>query len=241
MKKDIKLFIATPAYGHTVNTCYMNSILKFVKAAQNHETLNISVSMHLQPGIALITQARNNCVSNFLNSDCTHMLFIDSDIGFEPEAIFRLINKDVPLCLTPYPVKGYGKNNELQFIMHFKKEETIRIEEDGFIEVEAGPTGFMMMKRELFDTLIEMYPNKKTFNRQLIDAEITSMDKNWYTFFECTQDPDSGYLGEDISFCKLWTKINGKIYADIKTSLIHFGAHVFEGSLENALSKWERL
>ena len=87
-KKNIKLFVATPAFGHMVTTNYMNSMMKFISTT--HPRLNISTAMHLQSGMALVTQARNNCVSYFLNSDCTHMLFIDADIGFEPDAIHNL-------------------------------------------------------------------------------------------------------------------------------------------------------
>jgi hypothetical protein len=142
-KKQIKLFIATPAFGHQVTTNYANSLLKFVSTA--HPRLAVSSAIHMQSGMALVTQARNNCVSYFLNSECTHFLFIDADIGFEPEAIYRLIEKDVPLCLTPYPVKGYGKDHQLQFIVHFPDKDNVRIQKDGFTEITAGPTGFMMI------------------------------------------------------------------------------------------------
>jgi hypothetical protein len=135
-KKHVKLFIATPAFGHQVTTNYANSLLKFVSTP--HKSIAVSSAVHMQSGMALVTQARNNCVAYFLNSDCTHMIFIDADIGFEPEAIYRLIDKDVPLALTPYPVKGYGKDNQLQFIVHFVDKENIRVDKDGFTEITAG-------------------------------------------------------------------------------------------------------
>jgi len=165
-KKHVKLFIATPAFGHQVTTNYANSLLKFVSTS--HPRLAVSSAVHLQSGMALVTQARNNCVAYFLNSDCTHFLFIDADIGFEPDAIYRLIEKDVPLCLTPYPVKGYGANNQLQFIVHFPDKDNVRIQKDGFAEITAGPTGFMMIKREVFEKLAEKYPERKTVNKQLV-------------------------------------------------------------------------
>ena len=234
-KKNIKLFVATPAFGHMVTTNYMNSMMKFISTT--HPTLNISTAMHLQSGMALVTQARNNCVSYFLNSECTHFLFIDADIGFEPDAIYRLIEKDVPLCLTPYPVKGYGANNQLQFIVHFPDKDNVRIQKDGFAEITAGPTGFMMIKREVFEKLAEKYPERKTVNKQLVGNKVETMEKGWYTFFETAQDPENGYLGEDIAFCRLWTNIGGKIYADTQTPLTHFGSHAFHGSLNMMFAK----
>ena len=234
-KKQIKLFIATPAFGHQVTTNYANSLLKFVSTP--HPTLAVSSAIHMQSGMALVTQARNNCVAYFLNSECTHFLFIDADIGFEPEAIYRLIEKDVPVCLTPYPVKGYGKDYQLQFIVHFPDKDNVRIDKGGFTEITAGPTGFMMIKREVFEKLAEKYPERKTVNKQLVGNKVETMEKGWYTFFETAQDPENGYLGEDIAFCRLWTNIGGKIYADTQTPLTHFGSHAFHGSLNMMFAK----
>lgn len=234
-KKQVKLFIATPAFGHQVTTNYANSLLKFVSTP--HPTLAVSSAIHMQSGMALVTQARNNCVAYFLNSECTHFLFIDADIGFEPEAIYRLIEKDVPLCLTPYPVKGYGKDHQLQFIVHFPDKDNVRIDKGGFTEITAGPTGFMMIKREVFEKLAEKYPERKTVNKQLVGNKVETMEKGWYTFFETAQDPENGYLGEDIAFCRLWTNIGGKIYADTQTPLTHFGSHAFHGSLNMMFAK----
>jgi len=228
-KKQIKLFIATPAFGHQVTTNYMNSVMRFVSSS--HPKLQVSTAIHLQSGMALVTQARNNCVASFLKSDCTHFFFIDSDIGFEPEAVFRLLEKDEDVVLTPYAVKGFGNNYALQFIVHFPDRENVKIGKDGFVEITAGPTGFMMIKRQAFEKLIKAYPDKKTVNKQLVGNKVEIMDSDWYTFFETGIDPENGYLGEDICFCKLWTAIGGKIYADAISELTHFGGHPFKGSL----------
>jgi hypothetical protein len=228
-KKQIKLFIATPAFGHQVTTNYMNSVMRFVSTS--HPKIQVSTAIHLQSGMALVTQARNNCVASFLKSDCTHFFFIDSDIGFEPEAVYRLLEKDEEVVLTPYAVKGFGQNYALQFIVHFPDRDNVKIGKDGFVEITAGPTGFMMIKREAFEKLIKAYPDKKTVNKQLVGNKVEIMDSDWYTFFETGIDPENGYLGEDICFCKLWTAIGGKIYADAISELTHFGGHPFKGSL----------
>jgi len=228
-KKQVKLFIATPAFGHQVTTNYMNSVMRFVSST--HPRINVSTAIHLQSGMALVTQARNNCVASFMKSDCTHFLFIDADIGFDPEAIFRLLEKDEEVSLTPYPVKGFGANYGLQFIVHFPNREDVKLEKDGFVEITAGPTGFMMIKREAFEKLKKAYPDKKTVNKQLVGNKVEIMDTDWYTFFETGVDPVIGYLGEDICFCKLWVDAGGKIYADATTELSHFGGHAFKGSL----------
>ena len=208
----------------------MNSMMRFVSTT--HPRLQVSTALHLQSGMALVTQARNNCVASFLQTDCSHFLFIDADIGFEPEAIFRLLEKDEEVVLTPYPVKGYGVNGSLQFIVHFPDPQNVQVGKDGFIEITAGPTGFMMIKREAFAKLAKAYPDKKTVNKQLVGNKVETMTDNWYTFFETGVDPKNGYLGEDICFCKLCTDKGIKIYGDAKTALSHFGSHSYTGALD---------
>lgn len=230
-KPKINLFLATPAFGNQVTTTYMNSVLKMINYP--YPDFKLSTMFHLQSGMALVTQARNNCVDAFLKSDCDKMLFVDADIGFEPEALGRLIRKcQDNVVLTPYPVKGYNQDGGLQFIVHFKNKNTVEMDDDGFVEITAGPTGFMMIDRSVFTKMIEAYPDKKTKNTQLISHKVQTMEDDWYTFFETDIHPEHGYLGEDIAFCNLWTKIGGKIYADAQTPLVHYGGHGYKGSLD---------
>jgi glycosyltransferase involved in cell wall biosynthesis len=229
--RKVKLFIATPAYGHQVTTQYTNSLLRFMAA--RFDDMTFETMVHLQSGMALVTQARNNCVHSFMESDCEYLLFIDSDIGFPPEAIPRLVKRNEEnVTLTPYPVKGYNSNGGLQFIVHFKNKEQVDMDDQGFVEITAGPTGFMMIHRKVFEKLAEAYPDKKTVNSQLIGEKVERLDSNWHTFFETDIHPEHGYLGEDIAFCNLWTKIGGTIFADAQTPLIHYGGHAFKGSLD---------
>jgi len=230
-KKEHKIFIATPAYGHQVTTSYANSVFKFM-ATKAPEDLKLSTFIHLQSGMALVTQARNNCVAEFMKTDCDKLLFIDADIGFMPEAVHRLARFDADVVLTPYPVKGYQQGGQgITYIIHFPDKDNIEVDKEGFCEIKAGPTGFMMIDRKVFEKMAEAYPEKKCANRQMVGNKVETMDEHWYTFFETDVDPVNGYLGEDIAFCNLWKKIGGKIYADTKTTLIHYGGHAFTGNL----------
>ena len=231
-KRIVKLFIATPAYGHQVTTNYANSMFKFLAA--KYDDIICHSMIHVQSGMALVTQARNNCVAEFMKSDADKLLFIDSDIGFQPEAIYRLLKFDSELVLTPYPVKGYSRAGGLQFIIHFPNRDEIVVDKEGFCEITGGPTGFMMIDRSVFEKMIQAYPEKKCVNKQMIGDKVQTMDEHWYTFFETDVDPVNGYLGEDIAFCNLWRKIGGKIYADVNTRLTHYGGHSFCGSLDQS-------
>jgi len=236
-KKHYKIFIATPAYGHQVMTTYANSMFRLM-ATKSPEDFSYNCMIHLQSGMALVTQARNNCVAEFMKSGADKLLFIDADIGFQPEAVQRLIRFDADVVLTPYPVKGYMKGDHgISFIIHFKEKNNIQVDKDGFCEIKAGPTGFMMIDRSVIEKMAEHYPEKKCANRQMVGNKVEVMNDYWYTFFDTAVDPKNGYLGEDIAFCNLWTKIGGKIYADTKTRLIHYGGHSFSGSLDMVFGK----
>jgi hypothetical protein len=230
-----KLFIATPAYGHQVTTVYANSVFKFM-ATNPPKDLPYNTIIHLQSGMALVTQARNNCVAEFMKSKSDVLFFIDSDIGFQPEFVHKLLKrvletKGVALC--PYPVKGYQNNGTgITFIIHFPDKTNIQVDKEGFCEIKAGPTGFMMIHREVFEKLAKAYPEKKTINKQMIGNSVVTLDEFWYTFFETAVHPVNGYLGEDIAFCDLCKKIGIPIHGDVKSDLIHYGGHSFRGSLD---------
>ena len=91
-KEMLKLFIATPAYGHSVTTSFANSMFKFMATPPDRDLLYHTM-IHLQSGMALVTQARNNCVSEFMKSGAEFLLFIDSDIGFKPENIKKILRR----------------------------------------------------------------------------------------------------------------------------------------------------
>ena len=234
-KKPLKLFIATPAYGHSVTTSFANSVFKFMATPPDRD-LPYHTMIHLQSGMALVTQARNNCVSEFMKSEAEFLLFIDSDIGFQPENIKKILrrcNETKGVVLAPYCVKGYHSvTNGVTFIIHFPDKNNVQIDKEGFCYAKAGPTGFMMIHRSVFEKLAKAYPEKKTHNRQMVGDSVQNMDEFWYTFFETDVDPVNGYLGEDIAFCNLCNKIGIPIQADTKAHLIHYGGHAFQGSLE---------
>jgi len=238
-KKHKTIFIATPAYGHQVTTSYCNSLLRLMSQKPDPEC-PYSCMIHIQSGMALVTQARNNCVAEFMKSGADKLLFIDADIGFTPEAVKRLIKFDSEVVLTPYPVKGYVDGGKgITFIIHFKDKENYVVDKEGFTEITAGPTGFMMIDRTVIEKMAAAYPEKKCVNSRMVGNKVEKMDDYWYTFFETAVDPINGYLGEDIAFCNLWRKIGGRLYADTKTSLVHYGGNAFTGSVDMIFEREE--
>ena len=110
--------------------------------------------------------------------------------------------------------------------------------ERGFIEVMDGPTGFMLIKRDVFVRMANVYPELKFVPDQHINQ---SHDKefeyhktsDWnYTFFDTMIEPKTKrYLSEDYAFCRLWQNMGGKIYADILSGMTHYGNYAFRGNV----------
>ena len=147
---------------------------------------------------SLVTQGRNLCVSGFLDSDCTHMLFIYSDIVFNYNTIEKMINYDKDVTMVPYPVKTFDNKKIRKAIMAGNKldpqllgnQYTISVDdpknvqvEGGFIQVNRGPTGCMLIKREVFTKLKEEYPEFEIKQKTLIDGALVDRT-NLYNYFD---------------------------------------------------------
>ena len=100
MKEKVKLYVATPVHSD-VSMHYMQSVVRLQAECYKN---NIEFTLDMMKS-SLVTQGRNVCVAHFLNTDYTHLLFIDSDILFYPQSIFKMLNKNVEMCSIPYPMK----------------------------------------------------------------------------------------------------------------------------------------
>ena len=107
-KKKLGVMIATPCYGGQLTESYLHGILNAISVASKE---NVQVHLNTMGNESLITRARNTLVAQFLDADkkdpdkFTHLMFIDSDIGFGGEAIIRLLKSDYDIACGIYPRK----------------------------------------------------------------------------------------------------------------------------------------
>src|ERR1700731_2974037 len=104
MTDQIHLMVATPCFGGQVSSIYAGSVFHLQRAVRSRPNMDLTVLM--RDGDALITRARANLVTLFLdNPSATHVLFVDADIGFTPDQVFRLIESGADVVAGVYPIK----------------------------------------------------------------------------------------------------------------------------------------
>jgi len=235
------IFLATPMYGGQCTGQYVQSLLNFVALANNQQ---LKVSCAFMFNESLITRARNGLAHQFLSTDNTHLMFVDADIKFQAADLWHMIQADVPLICGIYPkkeinwtavaeaVKNDAPVDKLQnytgsFVVNLVgNDPSVTVPANQPAEILAGGTGFMLIKREVFETLMPHTPKYKN------DLPNLGMGTEIYDFFQTSHCPDSGrLLSEDYHFCIQYRKAGGKVYAAPWCKLGHWGSYLFEGSL----------
>jgi hypothetical protein len=248
-KQPISIFVATPVHSD-VSIHYFKACLEFQKECFVRK---LPVMFQVMKS-SLVTQGRQLCVSGFMESSCTHMLFIDSDISFNYKMIERMVNYDKEICLVPYPIKGLDfdkiksrikEGSTLdprvlgnQYTMSVPDPSNVKVE-NGFIEVERGPAGCMLIKREVIEALIKEYPEFTINQHTLIDGKLVKR-KHMYNFFDTYWNKDDKtYTGEDFYFCKLCKHAGIKMYALVDEYISHHGEFSYTGRLIDEFKKTE--
>jgi len=221
------ILIGTPCYGGLVTHVYLQSILKLMMAPRPGVRLGLITAAH----DSLITRARNTIVANFLDTpDATHLLFIDADIGFEPDEVYRLLALGEDLVAGRYPVKArdWAKIREVARTGPADvKLESAALEYVGqpcdVAEIEArsgfctgtyAGTGFMLIRRAVLERLIAAHPETKYRSIQT---------------FPRPKSVTGAYLSEDFTFCKRWRDLGGRLWLDTQSRLTHVGSQEFHG------------
>lgn len=252
--RTMKVMFATPCYISAVSMNYVTSLFGLTLDSV-HVGLDCILHMHSE---SLITRGRNVIVQEFLARErLTHLFWIDSDISFTSEAVFRLLlaNRDVvagvyPMKTHNWPPEGVPagttrdefETRYMQYpfnpIHHSNAPVGPYADAHGFVEVAEAPTGFMCIKRDVILRMMQRYPNL----RYTPDGPPNHPRAHLHwLFFDCMVDPDSGrYLSEDYAFCRRWRDMDGKIWVDSQSKLMHLGQHMFRGDLRASLEAQDR-
>lgn len=215
---------------------------------------------------SLITRARNKCVSNFLKSKCTHLMFVDADIGWTAKDLDKMVRGQFDVTVGAYPMKRIGWNGVAEAakegkrpdeLAHYgalytvnphqtdvNKAEVDVIEKNGahFVEVLDGSTGFMLLTRHAVESFIAHY---KKYIEYIADYEPDAGETH-HMVFQADRDPlalangePARYLSEDYFFCRRWQMMGGKVYLCLDAKLQHVGTHVFDGDVSKMIEPVE--
>lgn len=238
---DKKLFVATPMYGGQCTGYYATSLLNLSRC------LDREVIFSFMFNESLITRARNGLAHGFLKSEASHMMFIDADIHFNPQDVQPMIDADKEIICGIYPKKEINwhsvkkafdrgiseeqvKNFSGSFVVNLvdnANEVTVPINQP--VEIWNGGTGFMLIKREVFEKLSEHVPS---YINDVHDLAGTLKQDEIKEYFATSIEPETNrLLSEDYHFCKIWRKIGGKVWAAPWVKLGHIGTYAFQGQL----------
>lgn len=242
-----KLFIATPMYGGMCTGHYTQAILQLQGLCQQNR---IDMAASFMFNESLITRARNSLAHGFLKSGFTHLMFIDADIRFNPHDIMAMLLADKEVICGIYPKKEINWDMVKQAsdagipadqLKYYSGTHVVNLaDRSGYAEFEVstpseilnGGTGFMLIKREVFEKLSPLVP---TYMNNATDLSGKLGAEEIKEFFTTSIEPETQHLlSEDYHFCRIWREAGGKIYAAPWAQLGHVGTYLFDGSLAPA-------
>ena len=244
-----KIFVATPMYGGACMGSYAKACIDLNTVCMKY---GVQTQFFYLFNESLITRARNYLVDEFLRSDATHLMFIDSDIDFNPMDVLALLALDKDIIGAPYPKKTIAWEKILDAAKFGladsnpnKLEEyagdyvfnpvpgTLEIKLDEPVEVLEIGTGFMMVKRETLVPWRAAYPDYSYIPDHNRTKNFDG-SREIHAFFDTVIDPDSRrYLSEDYMFCQWARKVGLKVFFCPWMKLKHAGMYIYGGSLES--------
>jgi hypothetical protein len=236
------ILIATPMYGGMCTGHYVSGLMATVAKLRD---LGMQVYWAQIMNESLITRARNDLVHAFLERGHDYLMFIDADIGFNADAVLTLLAADRDIACGIYPKKEVawdkinaaakdGKDN-LQdyagaFVFNMVGTGHAETDEAGMIEVRHGGTGFMLIKREVFEHLKPHVPTYRTStHKDPVTGEY--IKPLVHEFFATSIDDGGALLSEDYHFCELFRKHGGTVHANPFIRLQHVGTYIYDGNI----------
>lgn len=212
--------IGLPAYDHKVGLRMAISLMRLGQQVLEH---GIHIQVSSICGCSVVSRARNMIAHEFLKSDCDHLLFIDSDMNFEPDSVLRLLawNQTKPIVGGAYEARKEGK---VYILSLDGDKEHIQMDAMGNVKARRIATGFMMIQRQVFEKLAEMHPEW--------EHKDNTSDAMLHSFFDFKVTRD-GYIGEDFLFCDRAQEAGFSVWIDPTIKLGHMGIHEFKSDFGN--------
>jgi hypothetical protein len=222
--KTTRVHICMPCYGGQLTE---STFMSFIKWANVARQLGIDWTVETMTNESLISRARNTLTAKFLHTkESTHLMFIDADIGWEPWHLLVMLNAQKDVIGGLYPMKSLPIKWCVNGIPDAEQNDP-----SGLIEVTKTGTGFLLIKRDVFDKL-NAHPAVKSFTNDIgLDPVLNIYMK---TYFD-TAVRENRYYSEDWTFCENWRDIGGQVWVDKRVLLKHTGTYVFDYQTQDKL------
>ena len=222
--KTTRVHICMPCYGGQLTE---STFMSFIKWANVARQLGIDWTVETMTNESLISRARNTLTAKFLHTkESTHLMFIDADIGWEPWHLLVMLNAQKDVIGGLYPMKSLPIKWCVNGIPDADQNDP-----SGLIEVTKTGTGFLLIKRDVFDKL-NAHPAVKSFTNDIgLDPVLNIYMK---TYFD-TAVRENRYYSEDWTFCENWRDIGGQVWVDKRVLLKHTGTYVFDSQTQDKL------
>lgn len=212
-----KVMLATPSYDRAA----MAYTFAIAKSREALSAEGIQSAYLVLQGNPHVDDGRNSIVRDFLESDCTDLVFLDADVDWEPQALIQLCRRDLPVVGGVYPFRRENGENMPVRLMSGATQIS-----EGLLEVEGLPTGFMKIRRDVLECMARKAP--KYFDKIYETAMVFDRP-----------DPDANKTrwGGDIDFCNRVRAEGWKVYADAELRLGHTATVVIRDSLAASIRR----
>lgn len=231
-----KLYIATPCHGGRLSAEYHMSVVATMRELAPR---GIGVEIGLVPDESLLPRARNVLVSQFLNTDCDSMLFIDADMAWQPDHVLRLLAWSHDWDKAVVGAAGVRRSDPPSFCVNFLHAEDRSIEvcpKTGCVSLRHLGTGFILIRREAIERIISRNPDL-TYTETDMTGQVRG---KLHLLFNMHLEGGHCY-SEDYRFCDLWRAAGGKVWADPHIALQHLGQKSYTGALSSILKPKPRV
>ena len=224
--RTTRVHICMPCYGgQLTEQCFMS----YIKWANMCRQLNIDWTVETMTNESLISRARNTLTAKFLhNKESTHLMFIDADIGWEPWHLLVMLDAQKDVIGGLYPMKSLPVKWCVNGIPGLVEDPN-----SNHIEVTKTGTGFLLIKRDVFEKL-DAHPATRPFNNDIgLPAELNPHMKTYFY----TAVRENRYYSEDWTFCENWRDLGGQVFVDKRILLRHVGTYTFDYKTHEQLYK----
>ena len=222
--KTTRVHMCMPCYGGQLTE---STFMSYIKWANTARQLGLDWTVETMTNESLISRARNTLTAKFLHTkESTHLMFIDADIGWEPWHLLVMLDAQKDVIGGLYPMKSLPVKWCVNGIPGLPEDPNSNL-----VEVTKTGTGFLLIKRDVFDKLTA-HPATKPFKNDIgLDP---ALDPYMKTYFD-TAVREGRYYSEDWTFCENWRDIGGQVWVDKRVLLRHTGTYTFAHDAQEKL------